>query len=449
MITPDRIRLLNRHWTSGAFATCNYRFRRNIYTKISTWLSQRQVISISGLRRTGKSVLVEQLRDSYIQAKHIRPQHYMYFSFEQEDLLDLYPTTELEAVLSYFFDTVLSLHPQELTEPVLICLDEIQNVRSWQSVIKTYYDLSPNIKFIVSGSSALYLHENSESLAGRIVDFPVFPLSFGEFLQLRGEHELRTIGSIEELLTFPAAQVTLKRQNLFDDFLCSGGFPETVSMLASGLSIEAIQEYLSKSIATKIISKDLLKYFKLKSTYNDLQLFKIICNETGSVHNFDRLSSDTNVAAETLKKHLEAFRASSLIHILKKFDPKLRKMMNSHPKIYVASPSLIMSYLGYSTIPKGSLVGHLVESYIFMRLYELIGSVSDELFYASVSRTKEVDFYLPRYRALIETKFGDSVNAEDLVFLQRSADKYKLKPILICKTSPPVLTPLSVPASYI
>jgi predicted AAA+ superfamily ATPase len=60
---------------------------------------------------------------------------------------------------------------------IYIFLDEIQKIEDWQSKVKIYYDLYPNIKFIVSGSSSLYL-KKQESLAGRMQEIQIKPLNF-------------------------------------------------------------------------------------------------------------------------------------------------------------------------------------------------------------------------------------------------------------------------------
>jgi predicted AAA+ superfamily ATPase len=67
---------------------------------------------------------------------------------------------------------------------VYVFFDEIQKVSDWQSKIKIYYDLYPNIKFILSGSSSLYL-QKTESLAGRMFEEYIKPLKFSEFLRYK------------------------------------------------------------------------------------------------------------------------------------------------------------------------------------------------------------------------------------------------------------------------
>src|SRR3989344_2565044 len=71
-------------------------------------------------------------------------------------------------------------------EKFLIFFDEIQKVKNWSEQLKAMYDLYPNIKVIISGSESLFIRKKSrQSLAGRIYEFRITPLTFKEFLSFR------------------------------------------------------------------------------------------------------------------------------------------------------------------------------------------------------------------------------------------------------------------------
>ena len=447
MINIQHIQILNQHWQSETEYYCSYKYKRDAFEKIKPWLNTKHIISLSGLRRTGKSTLLSQLREDYAKINKLKNTEHLFFSFENEDRQSLAPVSDLEELLKYYFDNILLTPPSKLKNPILICLDELQNVDSWQKVLKTYYDLSANIKFIISGSSSLYLKESAESLVGRIMDFTIYPLSFREFLKLSNNADLKTINTLDDILSFAPSSTNTERLNLFETFLLIGGFPEAATMYANNIPVIQIQHYIRESIVNKIINKDLAKFFNLKVTEKDLLLFKVLCFESGQITNNKKLADESGFSLDSVKCHLQAMIDSGLLLTLKRFDTKPRKISNAHPKTYITSPSIVNSFLGYEQIPQGSLIGHLAESYAFMRLKEL--NQNKEIYFASPGRNKEIDFYLPNQKILLESKYSDYISKEDINYVVQQAKKYKLKAFLITKQLIDSTDIKSIPVSYL
>lgn len=437
----------NPHWRTKQVEKCAFINRRSCYNQIVPWLKGRVSVGIEGLRRTGKSTLLLQLRDQYLSENKIEPINYFYFSFDTEDDLELIPSRILDQVLRLYFSQVLNLEPSLIRSPTLFCFDEIQNIDGWQAVIKKYYDLNPNFKFMFSGSSALFLQDGAESLAGRSMEFRVTPLNFGEFLSFIEERELLTISSKEVLFALPPQQVTARREELFKQFLLVGGFPEAATLLRDGVPMSQVQKYIRDSIVHKVIKKDLTRYFGVRSSYDDLDLFSVLCKETGSEISIRLLADSVGFSEETITKHLSAFERAGLITRLSKFDTKERKRVKAHPKVYVASPSIAMSHLVASEIPLGSYVGHLVEGYVYSRLIELFEDM--QIYYAKPTRTTEVDFFLPKEKVALESKYTDSIDDEYYKFFEEISSKFKVKSLLVTKNNWGNQTIKGIPASFL
>jgi predicted AAA+ superfamily ATPase len=142
------------------------RYRRDLYTAIDTWREKKQAIAIVGLRRTGKTTLMRQMMQEM-------GNDAAFFSFDEEE-------TQKKDVLVFVLDYFLNnFHSRT------IFLDEIHYIRDWEGILKRYYD-QKGTKFIVSGSESLELSKAKATLAGRLVTFQLEPLSFSEYLQLRG-----------------------------------------------------------------------------------------------------------------------------------------------------------------------------------------------------------------------------------------------------------------------
>ena len=165
------LRLLNQHWKEGHFY--NFPLQRALYTKLCTALEHRFIVSVLGLRRTGKTTLFLQLIDHLIN-RGVPRQNILFYTFDEP--------AELEKVINDYL-AHFSLNLEQ--GPFYFFLDEIQKLENWQSKVKIYYDHYPSIKFMVSGSASTLIRKRSESLAGRIFEYTLSPLSYQEFLHFR------------------------------------------------------------------------------------------------------------------------------------------------------------------------------------------------------------------------------------------------------------------------
>lgn len=431
----DFILKFNPHWQDGDLrAQTLPSFKRKLFSKITKRLDERFILCIQGLRRTGKSILQAQLleelagKDKPTPAKNI-----LRYTFENEDILELLPSSELENLLELYFKEILKNHPQKIKERVIIALDEVQNVAHWQSVVKTYYDLNPNFKFIVTGSSSLFLQEGSESLAGRILEYNLPCFDFEEFLGLAGLPSnypfANSIEGLSEVTPFYITEDIIKN---FETFLLIGGFPDTALMHKSGLSIAEIQAFIRDSIISKVINKDLKKYFNLKNSLADQKLYKICAEESGSFVELTNLAREVGLNKITLKKHLDIFNQSRLLSFLSRYDRKVRREISATRKVYIASPSLMYALSFRDSTADSAFLGHAVETYAYQKLSEY-----EQLLYVEKSTrpAEEVDFYLPRKKLLLESKYSKRIDVRDFKYLKAVEGKLKAKGIVLTRDS--------------
>lgn len=420
----------NYHWESNEFYDSEFNYKRKLFYTLIEKLADKQILAISGLRRTGKSVLCRQLSYHFYDEFNLKIKNILFYSFEVEDDLELLPSTELEELISNYFKNVLLQHPQKPSEKILIVIDEIQNVKNWQSVIKSYYDLNSNIKFIISGSSALFLDENSESLAGRITEFNLNCLDFEEFLNLSNidpavDFNKNLDGLNNSILKYSHKEI----EDLFKDFLCIGGFPEAVTKKVSGASIDEIKTYINNSIINKIIKKDLKRYFNFEKSSYDLKLFKVIARDTGNFIEVANLARELGMNKNTIFNHLEAFKKSKLINFVTRYDKKLRRSISSTKKIYVNSPSLAYSCLAPEFIDT-SFFGQIAETYCYNKLNEYSESVTC---LRDTKSKNEIDFYIPNKNFLIECKYSRSIKNANIKFMLKCKEELNANTFIITK----------------
>ena len=159
-----------------------------------------EIIVISGIRRCGKSTLLQQIRAGL-------PEKSYYLNFDDERLVN-FSMDDFQLL----YETFIELYSQQRTW----YFDEIQNIRGWERFVRRLHDLGHKI-FITGSNATMLSREMGTHLTGRFIRIELFPFSFREFLLFHGyshtpEDFLRTTGR-SSLMRF------------FNQYFTSGGFP--------------------------------------------------------------------------------------------------------------------------------------------------------------------------------------------------------------------------------
>ena len=382
------------------------RFKRELYKDINRWMDRKQVIAIVGLRRTGKTTLMSQLMAEMETVC-------MYFSFDEEETQN---KETLVFVIDYMINRLGSDH---------LFLDEIHYVHDWEGVIKRYYD-QRGVKFILSGSESMNLSKAHESLAGRLVSLKLEPLSFREYLALRGDEidmegmldrqglEISNISlfdynEMEELYTrfLPMKEVF---EHEFREYLFKGAFPELVNEDDG----DFIRKYIVDMVVKKVIYRDIPSIFQIKRRRLLYDLMVYACRYSASLFHIKNLANTFEANAETIGNYLFYLHSAFLIKTAQPYSGSYAKSVRRNKKIYVAAPSIGMAVLGYSreTIIE-PIMGQYVES-AFARDY----------FYRDKQKN-EVDVILvDEDLTPIEIKYQRQIISSDLKGVLRFMDVY-------------------------
>ncbi|MEM5778627.1 MAG: AAA family ATPase [Candidatus Aenigmatarchaeota archaeon] len=170
------------------------KMRRNLFNIIKEDFNRKQIQIIFGLRRVGKSTIFYQLIDDLIKNK-INPLQIVYCNFDEPELQD----KRIDEILKEYSKLTDIDYKKE---KIYLFLDEAQKSKNWVADVKLIFDNLPNIKILVSGSASLnILSEAKKDLAGRVIYYELKPLSFNEFLDLKGiKFEKRRFLLYRELL---------------------------------------------------------------------------------------------------------------------------------------------------------------------------------------------------------------------------------------------------------
>ncbi|MBI4170814.1 MAG: ATP-binding protein [Candidatus Aenigmarchaeota archaeon] len=378
------LQLLNPWWKTPEISKDLAKpLKREKFVRIQELSNYRQAIILSGLRRVGKSTLLYQKIEDLL--KKTGPKNILYFSFDKR----------VENIIS-----VLESY-QELTgkdykkEKIFVFFDEITRLGGWANQIKILYDAFPKIKFFLSSSSSINLEEEAiKNLAGRYFLLNIKPLSFHEYLKLRGMEKL-----IKETRLF---EKELKKE--FDNYLLRS-FPETVDWKDE----LAIKDYMRTTILDKIIKSDLPDRFRGVNKSLLLTLIELFYKQPGLYLDYDSIAKSLKISKKTLFSHIYYLEFCYLIRKIKNFRPSTFSTTRKMQRVYPYWWSLAYCY----SDDKDRIMENL------------IASVLDAKYYWRKDG-KEVDFLNVISRKIIpvEVKNAPTADAGDLknmlYFLERN-----------------------------
>ena len=303
----DVLKLSNPWWTENFKVEFK---EREIYKEIQKFMSLPQIIALTGLRRVGKTTLMFKLAEDRIRTG-FDPKNIIYFSFDE------FREIEIRDVMNAYEELV----EKDFKEgKYLLLLDEIQKLGNWDDQLKRTYDLfGKNIKIIVSGSESLLIRKKSkETLAGRMFDFKVEPLSFKEFLRFKGTN-FEPVGLYEKELF-----------QQFKEFCVTLGFPELVGIREK----DVIKKYAVESIVERVLYRDMPRLFKIRDISVIESLLDMFMEEPGQLVEISSLAKELKISRQTLSNYLTYLEESFLIRKLYNFSRSRRKVERKLKKYY-------------------------------------------------------------------------------------------------------------------
>jgi len=283
---------------------------REIYKQIQDFMPMPQVIAFTGLRRVGKTTLMLMIVKDALK-NNFEPQDIIYLSYDE------FREVEIREVMREY-EGMMEKNFRE--GKYLLLLDEIQKLSNWEDQVKGIYDaFGKNIKIIISGSESLFIKKKSkETLAGRIFDFKVEPLSFKEFLGFKGA-DLKPTGLYERELL-----------RLFKEFTLTLGFPELVGVKEK----HVIKKYVKESIVERVVYRDMQKLFGIKDISVIESLLNILMEEPGQIIDLSKLADELNISRQTLSNYFTYMEESFLIRKLYNYSRRRRKVERKLKRYY-------------------------------------------------------------------------------------------------------------------
>lgn len=387
----------NRHWQPG-YKNTTGPLKRDLFTSLLEALDKNRLIKIiEGPRRVGKSYLLWQLIENFLFEQKIPPSNLVYFQFQSTHNQPDFITKLIES-----FYQNLSLSPKS-TKKIYFFLDEIQLVDYWQDQIKQYYDLHPNIYFVVSGSTSLFHRQRSrESLLGRIEKFKLGALNFLEYLRFKEFPNLPQLVDFPEkinpqaILQFQSNLALFRSQ--FKSYLFSGQYPQLAVHRKEKINPKT---YL-RDIIDILINVDLPYIFPRLDRPLFANILRSVAFNLADEFSFSNIAKDFEESRKRVAEYIRILEEINLFSpCLNTFFRKMRKKLAASKKIYALNSNLALSINDFdqSYLNDSRVFGHYVENYVFTRLRERFGKVE---YYRD--KTLEIDFVTEK--AIFEVKSG-------------------------------------------
>lgn len=295
------------------------------------WLQTSEILIISGIRRCGKSVLMQQIRDRLVEKD-------FFFNFDDERLAN-FKLDDFQKLQECFVELFGEQHTYYF--------DEIQNIEGWERFVRRLYNAGN--KIVITGSNARMLsRELGTHLTGRYIQVEIYPFSFQEYLAMN------EIPVNAKTLYTTTGRATMVKS--FVKYMECGGFPKFLQ--------DGSVSYLT-SLYESIIYRDILTRNGLTNEKEMQELmFYLASNATKRV-TYSSLGKVVGIQhPDTIKNYLEYIQQTYLISQLFRYDPSLKKQMMSPKKIYFVDNAIIKR-IGFNATENN---GVFLENLVFIEL---------------------------------------------------------------------------------
>ena len=309
---------------------------RNYYlNKLIAKKENKLIKIITGIRRCGKSYLLEYIFKNYLINSGVKEDHIIKLA------LDSIENTEyLEGIKLYEH----IMEKVKDNDTYYVILDEIQNVKNFESVLNSFLR-KPNIDVYVTGSNSKFLSSDIiTEFRGRGDEVKVYPLSFAEFMSVYED------GNETKAL---------------DEYISFGGLP----LVASLKTVEEKMEYLNFQ-KNNVYINDVIERNNIRNDEELKTLIEIISSNIGSLTNPTKLyntfvsKGNKNITDKTIALYLKNLEEAFLIEKSKRFDIKGKKYIETPSKYYFTDMGIRNSLINYRQIEKT----HIMENIIYTEL---------------------------------------------------------------------------------
>lgn len=357
--------------------------RKEYLAQLWEWKDEHIIKVVTGIRRCGKSVLLEQFKDR-LHLAGVEAEQIISINFEElefEELLDY------KVLYRYIKERLCS------DKMTYIFLDEIQNVPDFPKVVDSLYVNNNTDVYITGSNSYLLSSELATLLSGRYVEISMLPLSFREYVTVTGRPQ----------------------EDAFSEYMQTGGLPYVAVMNRTD---EKVNQYL-EGIYNTVIVKDIEERQARKEKdagrrkITDIALLKTIARYLASVIGSPismksvtdyLISSGRKISPNTVSDYVEALTESFVFYPAERFDIVGKQLLKANKKLYMVDLGLRNHILPRKRYDLGFSIENIVYFELLRRGYKVnIGKFG----------STEVDFVAQKQGILTYYQVTANMTAEE------------------------------------
>lgn len=344
-------------------------FQRTDYLeKIRPFYRSDLIKVITGIRRCGKSCLMETIRDE-LRGQGVPEKDLLFFNLDKRGYTQIRQPEQLDALIA------AQCHDRDYK---FLFIDEVQNVRNFETVVNAWRE-EGNISIFITGSNTYLLSgELVTKLTGRHIEFPLFPLAFHEFLAMK-----RFLGK-------PLAPDMTEN---FTEFLRYGAFPKVLEFDDP----DSKQHYL-RSVIEQVIEKDVRRRCKIRNRLVFDKVRQFFINNFGSIISLQSVEKHFRevekiaVQRATLKRYLQILVDAHILYRCPLFDAKSRRFLDREGKFYLADTGIYFATNSDGRINYGPVLENILYIYLRSRGYDLSVGRIGQLECDFIARKSEADY---------------------------------------------------------
>lgn len=353
--------------------------QRHLDEKIKRHFSKyKQILILLGSRQVGKTTIV----------KKIFPQA-TYLLVDNEPVRKILETYDIESYKNFISSNTK-----------MLIIDEIHLLSNPGRAAKIIYDQLTNINLVITGSSSFHIkNKTSESLAGRKIDYKLYPLTFSEYLVQKDIEKDLNFNILEKLIS--KKELTDKNylfdmESILEGILIYGQYPQNINNPND-------RKYLLNFVDS-LIFKDILELKLIEDKKLASNLLKVLAVQIGNLINYSELSSRLGADIRTIRRYIEIFEQSYILFRLYPYSRNKRNEISKSAKIYFYDNGIRNALLeNFSDISLREDKGALFENFIVSEIIKQI-NYSDKnykYYYWRSKQGSEIDLVLENNEDLI------------------------------------------------
>lgn len=322
---------------------------------LNTYRDVPLVKILAGIRRCGKSTILEMLKEELINSG-IAADHIISMRYTSENFDDGMTSKEMyQGIKEKFTDD----------ERYYLLLDEVQEIEGWEKAVNSLLEDANTDIYVTGSNSKLMSSEISTYLTGRYISIPVFTLSFAEYLEFKKARNLPP-------------------KELLNEYLRMGGFP----IVALGNFDERSAYQIVEGIYHSVITSDITKRHNISNFDLFNRVVKFIVENVGKTFSANAIvkflkSEGRSLSVEAVYNYLEWLEKAFVIYRCQRYDLQGKSVLKTQEKFYLADTSLKYCIMGFNPKSIAAMLENIVYFELLRKGYEV---------YVGKYDTKEIDF---------------------------------------------------------